>query len=188
MTGGTPGPRPSRAASTPPKIVVSPDPVRPRRSPALALGHLVVGLLILGYGMIARAPMSPSAVMSGVIDSVETLPSSATDLFGRQHPTRAVAVYLPKAPSARTFKLPLGAAALADSLHAADTLQALLGWRSEGDTATALRIMRNGGLLLDSTVVLGAQRKERSRIVLFGGLFATIGVVMLMRRGAPAVA
>lgn len=188
MTGGTPGPRPSRAPRTPPKVVVSPDPVTPRRSPALAIGHLVVGLLILGFGMIVRAPMSPSAVMSGVIDSVQVVASSASDLFGREHPTKAIAVYLPKAHSARAFKLPLGRASLADSLHAADTLQALLGWRSEADTATALRIMRNGSLLLDSSIVLSSQRRERSRIVLIGGLFALIGVVMLVRRAAPAVA
>jgi hypothetical protein len=160
----------------------------PRRSPTLAIGHLVVGLVILAFGMVTRAPMSPSAVMSGVVDSVQVMPSGAAGLFGRRLPTRAVAVYLPKAPSARIFRLPPQSAALADSLHAADTLQALLGWRSESDTATALRIVRNGAVLLDSGVVLSGQRRERSRIGLIGGLFALIGVVMLIRPASPKVA
>lgn len=154
----------------------------PAQSPKLAIGLLAAGLVIFAFGMVARAPMSPSAVMSGVVDSVQIVPSGAAGLFGNRIPTKAVAVFLPKAPSARLFRLPPEAVALADSLHPADTVQALLGWRSESDTATALRIMRNGVVLLDSTLMLSRQRQERSRIGLIGGLFALVGMVMLIRR------
>ncbi len=126
--------------------------------------------------------------MSGVIDSVLVVPSGAAGLFGGRIPTRAIAVYLPKAPSARVFRLPPEAASLAESLHATDTLQALLGWRSEADTATALRIVRNGAVILDSTVVLSGQRRERSRVGLIGGVLALVGVALLIRRTPPKTA
>jgi hypothetical protein len=135
--------------------------------------------------MIGRAPMSPSAVMSGVIDSVQVVSSGAPGLLGGRTATRAVAVYLPKAPSARVFRLPPAYAGLADSIRAADTLQALLGWRTESDTATALRIIRNGAVILDSSIVLQAQRQERSRFVMFGVVLGFFGVIGLIRR-SPA--
>lgn len=188
MTGGPSGSRPSRAPSPAPITVVSPDPVAPAQSPRLAIALLVAGALIIAFGMVARAPMSPSAVMSGVVDSVLVVPSGAAGLFGRRIPTKAVAVYLPKASAARVFRLPPEEASLADSVHASDTLQALLGWRSEADTATALRIMRNGVVLLDSTVVLSRQRQERSRVGLVGGVLALIGVALLIRRAPPGTA
>jgi len=188
VTGGPPGPRPSRAPSPPPTPVVTPVPVAPAASPRLAVSLLVAGLVVFAFGMVARAPMSPSAVMSGVVDSALVVSSGAAGLFGGRIPTKAIAVFLPKAPSARVFRLPPEAAFLADSLHASDTLQALLGWRSESDTATALRIVRNGAVILDSTVVLGAQRRERSRVGLAGAVLALFGVVLLIRRAPPKTA
>ncbi|MEO8140172.1 MAG: hypothetical protein ABI742_11025 [Gemmatimonadota bacterium] len=148
----------------------------------LAIALLVAGAVVFGFGMIAQAPMSPSAVMSGIIDSVQVVPSGAPGIFGRRIPTRAIAVYLPKAPTARVFRLPPKFAALADSLHAADTLQALLGWRSESDTATALRLTRNGAVVLDSGVVLAGQRQERSRTGLAGIVLGCFGIIGLIRR------
>jgi hypothetical protein len=188
VTGGPPAPRPSRAATPPPTPVVSGDPITPAASPRRAIALLVAGIVVFAFGMVTRAPMSPSAVMSGVVDSVQVLPSAAAGLFGRRIPTKAAVVYLPKAPTARVFRLPPAAASLAESLRAGDTLQALLGWRSEADTATALRIVRNGAMILDSTVVLSAQRQERSRIGLAGAVLMLLGVVLLIRRAPPTTA
>jgi hypothetical protein len=153
-----------------------------------AIALLIAGLAVFAFGMIAQAPMSLSAVMSGIIDSVQVVPSGAPGVFGRRTPTKAVAVYIPKAPAARVFRLPPAFASLADSLHATDTVQALLGWRSEADTATAVRLLRNGAVVLDSGIVLAGQRQERSRTGLAGIVLGVFGVVGLMRRSPTKLA
>lgn len=182
MSLGRPEPRPSTGASSAHAAAPPPVPSPPAHSPRLAIALVVAGAVVFGFGMIAQAPMSPSAVMSGIVDSVQVVPSGAPGIFGRRIPTRAIAVYLPKAPAARVFRLPPKFAALADSLHAADTLQALLGWRPESDTATALRLMRNGVGILDSGVVLAGQRQERSRTGLAGIVLGFCGIIGLVRR------
>jgi hypothetical protein len=138
--------------------------------------------------MFIQAPMSPTAVWSGVLDSTHVTPSAVPAGFGRRTPTRAVSLFLRKVPSERTFRLPPDYAALADSLHPGDTVQAVLGWSSAQDTASALRLMRNGGLLLDSTIVLHGQRVQRSRTGLAGAVLVIFGIVGFMRRPPPPAA
>ncbi len=176
MTGGRPTPKPA----VPP--AAAPAPVPPARAPRIPIAFLVIGALIFGYGMVLQSPMSPSAVWSGVLDSTRVVPSSAPAGFGRHTPTRAVTLYLRKVSSERTFRLPPAYATLADSLQHDDTVQAILGWYSAQDTATALRLTRNGAMLLDSGVVLSGQRRQRSRTGLGGAVLMLIGIVGLMRR------
>lgn len=148
----------------------------------LPAGLLVAGVLVFAFGMFFQAPLSPSAVWSGVIDSLQVVPSEAPAIVGSGSPTRAVALYLPKAPAARVFRLPPASAALADSLHAGDTVKVILGWRSEADTAIAIRIQKNAGVLLDSTAVLAPDRSARSRTRLIGAVLALVGIAGLVRR------
>ncbi len=176
MTGGRPAPDPV------PAPVTASEPKLAAPAPRIPLALLVIGVLLVGYGMIFQTPMSPSAVWSGVLDSTLVVPSSAPAGFGRHSPTRAVSLFLRKVSSERTFRLPPAYASLADSLHADDTVQAVLGWYSAQDTATALRLTRNGALLLDSAMVLSGQRRQRSRTGLAGAALVIIGIVGFMRR------
>lgn len=185
MTGGAPDSRAPRASTSPRPPIVVGSATPTRASLILPVAHLVVGALVFAFAVFALAPLGPSAVWSGVIDSLQVVPSTYPGTFSGSAPTRAVALYLPKAPSARTFRLPPAQTALADSLHTGDTVQVILGWRSEADTAIAIRIAKNGGVLLDSAAVLAPQRRKRSLIELVGGGLALIGVIGLMRRRLP---
>jgi hypothetical protein len=163
---------------------VSADPATPVRRPPLAPPFLTiaVGLIILGYGVIAQDPPGPSAVWNGVVDSASAFASAAPGPFGGRTLTRAVTLYFRKGGGARTLRLPPAFAGLADAFHPGDTVRALLGWGGRQDTATALAVTRNGTILLDSAVVLSAERKRSSRTGLLGAVIGILGVISLVRR------
>jgi hypothetical protein len=143
---------------------------------------IVIGVLILAFGMIVQAPVAPVALWSGIIDSSRAAPSVTVGPFGIGRPTAAVSLFLHRVPQVRTLRLPPTAAFLSESLRTGDTLRVVLGWRAfDEDTATALNIWRNGTILLDSAVVLGAQRRVRGRIVLVGALLTLAGGIGLTR-------
>jgi hypothetical protein len=108
---------------------VSADPAAVAR-PSLAPSFLavVVGLIILAYGMIVQDPPGPSAVWNGVVDSAMAFPSAAPGLFGSGKPTRGVTLYFRKGAGARTLRMPPAFATLAVAFHPGDTVRALLGW------------------------------------------------------------
>ena len=154
--------------------------LRPSLVPAVAT--IVVGLLVVAYGMIAQDPLGPSAVWNGVVDSATPFPSAVPSMIGPSSPTRAVTLYFRKAGGARTLRMPPAFATVADVFHPGDTVRVILGWGGRQDTATALGLTRNGAMLLDSAVVLGAERQRSNRTTLLGGFVGVLGAVSLARR------
>jgi hypothetical protein len=164
-------------------ITVSADPAAVAR-PSLAPSFLALalGLIILAYGMIAQDPPGPSAVWNGVVDSALAFPSAVPGLVAGRTPTRGVTLYFRKGAGARTLRMPPAFATLADAFHPGDTVRALLGWGGRQDTAMALAVTRNGAILLDSGVVLAAERRRSNRTGLLGTVIGVLGAISLFRR------
>jgi hypothetical protein len=163
-------------------VTAAPSEPLPVRRPPVPIALLVLGLLIFAFGMIIQAPVAPIAVWSGIVDSSRASGSAAIGPFGLRRPTAAVSVSLRRVPQVRTLRLPPASAFLSESLRTGDTLRAVLGWGLfDEDTASALQIWRNGTVLLDSAVVLGAQRRLRSRTALLGAVLALAGGIGLAR-------
>jgi hypothetical protein len=166
-------------------VTSEPNKALPGRRPIIPISLMVVGVLILGYGMILQAPVAPTALWSGVVDSSRTSGPAHGGAPGLGHPTTTVSLHLHKVPQVRTLRLPPSSASLSESLRSGDTVRVVVGWRMfETETASALNIWRNGTVVLDSAVVLGAQRSRRNRVALLGAVLALVGGVTLVRRGS----
>jgi hypothetical protein len=103
-------------------------------------------------------------------------------VVGPPAPTTAVALYFPNIPAGRSFLLPTAFSNLGQSLRPGDTVRVLLGWPWRQDEPVALGIIRNGGVLLDTAIVLRMQRQRSGRTSILGAPIAVVGSVVLTRR------
>jgi len=141
---------------------------------------MVAGGLILGYGLVILAPLVPTAAWTGVLDSAQVGHSSEIQFPGRD--TRnSLTLFLRGAPAGRTLTLPGSTAVSTESLKSGDTVRALVGWATLRDAPSAVNLTSGSVVLVDSTVVLGAERTQRSRIALAGAVILILGLVGVMR-------
>jgi hypothetical protein len=142
---------------------------------------MVVGGLILGYGLIILAPLVPTAAWTGVLDSVQLSRTADLQFPGRDTPN-ALTLFLRGAPAGRTLTLPGSSSVTTESLKSGDTVRALVGWATLREAASAVNLTSGGSVLVDSTVVLRAERTQRSRFALVGGVLLLLGLFMVMRK------
>jgi hypothetical protein len=158
-----------------------------QRSSRVAATLLVLGGLIIAFGLLGEAPLSAAADWKGIVDSASTFASADPGLMGRAVDTKGIALHLHGAGSPRATRLPPAFAFLGDSVRTGDTVHLSVGWRPGTDTALALLLIRNGVMLMDSAVVLRGQRQQRTRTAEFGGLLLLAGLAGLLRRGGRPV-
>jgi hypothetical protein len=168
--------------------VTSPEPTPARPTRRLPIALLAAGLLIVAFGLFVQAPMGAGAVWNGVLDSAQATPSAVPGVLGSSSPTMTVALFFRNAPGSRTLRMPPAFAALATSFHPGDTLRVTLGWGRRQETAMALGILQNGAVVLDSAVVLRAQRERSNRTAAAGLVLGLLGLIGLVRRRSSAVA
>jgi hypothetical protein len=157
----------------------------------LAFATIAAGVLIVAFGLYVQAPLGPSAIWTGILDSAQTSPSALPDADVSSLPTTTIALYFRNARGSHFLRLPPRFAAVANSIQAGDTLQVVVGWARRQETPLALGIIQNGAVLLDTAVVLQAQRQRSFRTVIGGtliGLLGVIGIIVRKRGAAPTPA
>jgi hypothetical protein len=150
------------------------------KSRTVPLIVLLVGGLILAYGLIILAPVVPTAAWSGVLDSVALGAPAGPQLPGRKT-TTAMTLYLHGQTSGRTFSLPGASSLNAQSLKAGDTVRASVGWGTFREMPAVVNLVSAGSSLVDSSTVLRDERTQRSRIALVGGAVLLLGLAGMMR-------
>jgi hypothetical protein len=169
---------------------VTAEPAAPAASPRsrLPIVLIVLGLLVVGYGLVFQGAPGAAAIWNGVLDSALVTPTRGAGSLGQPVGTRAVTLYLQRIAANRVMRMPPEYAGLADSLRPGDTLRLILGWGRSPDTALALGIIRNAAVLMDTALVLRAARQRSTRLAIVGGLLALVGVMVMsrQRRSAPA--
>lgn len=158
-------------------------PPSPRATPRLAIAMLAAGILIVAYGLYVQAPLGPSAIWTGILDSAQSRP---TVMPGSSSPNTMVTLYFRNAPGGHLLRLSPSSAAAATSIQPGDTLQVVLGWGKRQETPLALGIIQNGSVLLDTAVVLQGQRQRSSRIAIGGALLTALGIIGVLRRKRPS--
>lgn len=141
---------------------------------------MVVGGLILAYGLIILAPLVPTAAWSGVIDSVGAATPSGPQFPGRKT-TNAMTLFFHGQPNGRTFSLPGATSLNAEALKAGDTVRASVGWATFREMPAVVNLVSAGSSLVDSATVLRGERTQRSRVALVGGAVLLLGVAGMMR-------
>jgi hypothetical protein len=141
---------------------------------------MLIGGLVLAYGMVILAPLVPTAAWSGVVDSVTMGPPKGPQFPGRT--TRsAMTLFLRGQPNGRTFSLPAASTLTGESIKTGDTVRASVGWASFREMPAAVNLVHSGNSLIDSAVVLREQRTQRSRVSLAGGVVLVLGLVAMLR-------
>jgi hypothetical protein len=141
---------------------------------------LVIGGLILGYGLVILAPLVPTAAWSGVLDSASFSPGSGPGFPGRSAGP-AVTLFFRGASSGRSFTLPGPTAVTAESLKSGDTVRVLVAWATLRETPAAVNLTSGASVLVDSAMVLRSQRTQRSRIGLLGAVILLFGLTGTLR-------
>lgn len=141
---------------------------------------MLLGGLVLAYGMVILAPLVPTAAWSGVIDSVAMGQPKGPQFPGRSSNT-AMTLYIRGQPSGRTFSLPATSKLTGESIRSGDTVRASVGWATFREMPAAVHLVNSGTSLIDSAVVLREQRTQRSRVSLAGGVVLLLGLVGMLR-------
>lgn len=165
------------------------DPQAPirRTMPLLAISSIAAGCVIITFGLHVQAPLGPSAVWTGILDSAQTRPAPMSSAPGSASPTSSLTLYFRHAPGSHVARLPPASPGLPASIKGGDTLQVVLGFGKQHETPLALGIIQNGSVLLDTAMVLRAQLRRSARTTLGGTIVALIGVIGIFRRKqAPA--
>jgi hypothetical protein len=159
------------------------DAVTPRGGSArtLPIAVLVVGGLVLGYGLFILAPLVPTAAWSGVLDSAQLSRTAGRQFPGRDAPN-TLTLFLRGAPAGRTMTLPASSSLTTESLKSGDTVHALVGWATLRESASAVSLTSRGEVLVDSTLVLRTERTQRNRFALVGAAILLTGLALVMRK------
>ncbi|HTS87271.1 MAG TPA: hypothetical protein VMG41_02170 [Gemmatimonadales bacterium] len=158
-------------------------PSNPTRSRRLALALVGLGVATAIFGRFVEAAPGTAAVWQGVLDSAKAVSLPPSNPLIPSSSGSGLALFFRHMPGARTVGLPKDFAGVAGSLEPADTLRVMLGWEWNQETPLALAIVRNGGLVLDSAVVLTLERQRSTRIVMIGVVIAILGGILLARAG-----
>jgi hypothetical protein len=156
-------------------------------SRSLPLLLLIVGGVILAYGQLILAPLTPAAAWTGILDSA-TVGSGPGRSFPLSDASHTITLHLRGQTSGRTFSVPTGATATPQSFTSGDTVHALVGWGRLRDLPAAINVTSGHTTVVDSALVLRQQRTQEGRVSLAGGVVLLLGLVLTLRNRRQASA
>lgn len=157
-------------------------PPAPRTTPRLPIALIVAGFIVTAYGLYVQAPLGPSAIWTGILDSAQSSPPTMPGALDSSSTSTMVTLFFRNAAGGHLLRLPPSSKPLAAFIEPGDTLQVILGWGRRQETPLALGVIQNGTVLLDTAVVLQGQRQRSSRTALGGALLTVVGAIGIMRR------
>lgn len=141
---------------------------------------MVIGGLMLAYGLVILAPIVPTAAWSGVLDSSSIGPVTGTQFPGRTA-SKSLTLFLHGQPNGRTFSLPSASTITPDAFKTGDTVRASVGWGSFREMPAVVHLTHSGSALVDSAIVLREERTQRGRVALGGAVVLAVGLFGMMR-------